>query len=97
LRDAQHNQTAVSWGTLSGKSNGCMAIIPPMQAKMELPMTCFGKVESPLSGAYESKLFVASYDRGYEFSQEHYIALQCMVEDAAEQDATLARAAQQAA
>jgi hypothetical protein len=26
--------------------------------------------------------FVASYDLGYEFSQEHYLALQCMLEDA---------------
>ncbi|MFY9910666.1 MAG: hypothetical protein WCF22_00220 [Candidatus Sulfotelmatobacter sp.] len=53
-------------------------------------MTYSGKVESPLSGAYESKPFIASYDLGYEFSQEHYIALQCMVDDAAEEDATLA-------
>lgn len=57
-------------------------------------MTYYGTVESPLSGAYESRPFIASYDLGYEFSQEHYIALQCMVEDAAEEDATLAHVPQ---
>jgi len=34
---------------------------------------------------------IGSYDLGYEYSQQHYIALQCMVDDAdAEEDATLA-------
>lgn len=57
-------------------------------------MTYSGTVESTLSGAHESKPFIPSYDLGYEFSQEHYIALQCMVDDAAEEDATLARVPQ---
>jgi hypothetical protein len=61
---------------------------------MEHAMTYLGKVEFPLSGAYESKPFIASYDLGYEFSQEHYIALQCMADDAAEEDATLAQVPQ---
>lgn len=45
--------------------------------------------ESPLPGTSASKPFVASYDLGYEFSQEHYIALQCMVEDETAEVATL--------
>jgi hypothetical protein len=42
-------------------------------------------VASPLTGTYAGRSFVPSYDLGYEHSQEHYIALQCMVEDADEQ------------
>ena len=57
-------------------------------------MSYSGKVEFPLSGAYQPKPLIASYDLGYEFSQERYIALQCMVEDADEEDATLAHVPQ---
>ncbi len=48
-------------------------------------MTYTGKNESPSSSGFASKPFIASYDLGYEYSQEHYIALQCMVEDADEE------------
>jgi hypothetical protein len=51
-------------------------------------MTYSGTFESPLANS--SRPFIASYDLGYEFSQEHYVSLQCMVEDAAEEEATLA-------
>jgi hypothetical protein len=34
------------------------------------------------TGALQSRPFIASYDLGYEYSQQRYIALQCMVEDA---------------
>jgi hypothetical protein len=53
-------------------------------------MTYPGTPEAPVANS--SRPFIASYDLGYEFSQEHYIALQCMVEDAAEEDSTLAHA-----
>lgn len=49
-------------------------------------MTYSGTVKTPLSGPHQSRPFIASYDLGYEFSQEHYIELQCMVDDAAEED-----------
>jgi hypothetical protein len=48
-------------------------------------MTHIDPTSSPLSGTSASKPFIGSYDLGYEYSQEHYIALQCMVEDAAEE------------
>jgi hypothetical protein len=51
-------------------------------------MTHSGTPESP--AVTSSRPFITSYDLGYEFSQEHYIALQCMVEDAEEEDSTLA-------
>jgi|GEM_PF-6094495 len=38
-----------------------------------------------LSGANVSRPFLASYDLGHEFSQEHHVAVQCMVEDAEEE------------
>jgi hypothetical protein len=52
-------------------------------------MTHSQEVESPLSGASNSRPFIASYDLGYEFSQEQYIALQCMVEDETDEVETL--------
>ncbi len=42
---------------------------------------------APLTGTFAGKPFVSSYDLGFEHSQEHYIALQCMLEDAEEQPA----------
>lgn len=36
------------------------------------------------------KPLVTSYDLGFEYSQQHYIAVQCMVEDADAEPATLA-------
>ena len=42
-----------------------------------------------IQGALPRKPFIASYDLGYEYSQQHCIALQCMVEDA-DEEATLA-------
>ncbi len=41
-----------------------------------------GTIKSSLSKTSATRPFIASYDLGYEFTQEHYIALQCMVEDA---------------
>jgi hypothetical protein len=55
-------------------------------------MTYSGIIESQLPRT--ARPFIASYDLGYEFSQEHYIALQCRVEDAAEEDTTLAHVPQ---
>jgi hypothetical protein len=46
--------------------------------------------ETPHSGISSSRPFLTSYDLGYEFSQEHYIELQCMVEDADAEGATFA-------
>lgn len=37
------------------------------------------------TAASPRKPLIASYDLGYEYSQQHYIALQCMVEDADEE------------
>jgi hypothetical protein len=48
-------------------------------------MTYAGKIESELTSASASRPFIASYDLGHEYSQQHYIELQCMVEDAEEQ------------
>ena len=45
-------------------------------------MTSAGTIESPSTSASSRRPFIASYDLGYEFSQEYYIALQCLVEDA---------------
>jgi hypothetical protein len=45
-------------------------------------MTCAGTNESPLTDASARRPFIASYDLGYEYSQEHCITLQCMVDDA---------------
>jgi len=42
-----------------------------------------------VTAALPRKPFITSYDLGYEYSQQHYIALQCMVEDA-DEEATLA-------
>jgi hypothetical protein len=42
-----------------------------------------------IKAASPRKPFMASYDLGYEYSQQHYIALQCMVEDA-DEEATFA-------
>ena len=42
-------------------------------------------IESPLRSAPAAKPLIASYDLGYEYSQERYIALQGMVEDADEE------------
>jgi hypothetical protein len=42
-------------------------------------------LESPVRSAPAPKPFIASYDLGYEYSQERYIALQGMVEDADEE------------
>lgn len=52
-------------------------------------MTYSGGFESAGTGALPRKPFIASYDLGYEYSQQHYIALQCMVEDA-DEDSTFA-------
>jgi hypothetical protein len=41
----------------------------------------YSEFTSPVSRS-ASRPFVASYDLGYEYTQEHYIALQCMLEDA---------------
>jgi hypothetical protein len=41
----------------------------------------YSEITAPVSRS-AAGFFVASYDLGYEYSQEHYIALQCMVEDA---------------
>jgi hypothetical protein len=46
-------------------------------------MTYAEPVESPVS-APSARPFIASYDLGFEYSQQHYIALQCLVEDADE-------------
>lgn len=51
-------------------------------------MTSSSAFKTPLSDPCELRPFIASYDLGYEFSQEHYIELQCMVDDAAEEDET---------
>lgn len=40
--------------------------------------------ETQLSGTSAARPFLTSYDLGYEFTQEHYIELQCLVEDAEE-------------
>ena len=40
--------------------------------------------ENALRNSQAQRPFIASYDLGYEYSQQHYIALQCMVEDADE-------------
>ena len=48
-------------------------------------MTYAGKIESPLSSAPASRPLIASYDLGYEHSQQRLIDLQCMVEDADEE------------
>jgi hypothetical protein len=40
--------------------------------------------ENALRNSQSQRPFIASYDLGYEYSQQHYIALQCMVEDADE-------------
>jgi len=40
---------------------------------------------APLMGTFAGRPLVTSYDLGFEHSQEHYIALQCMLEDADEQ------------
>jgi hypothetical protein len=45
--------------------------------------------ETPRASA--SRPFITSYDLGYEYTQEHYIELQCMVEDADAEVATFAR------
>ncbi|MGD0990479.1 MAG: hypothetical protein ABR874_21940 [Candidatus Sulfotelmatobacter sp.] len=47
-------------------------------------MTHTNPVQSSNSGSSSSRPFIASYDLGYEYSQDHYLALQCMMEDAAE-------------
>lgn len=41
--------------------------------------------KSSLASSTTSRQIIASYDLGYEYSQDHYISLQCMVEDAAEE------------
>jgi hypothetical protein len=38
-----------------------------------------------IASALPRKPFIASYDLGYEYSQQHYIELQCMIEDADEE------------
>ena len=43
-------------------------------------MTYAGIIESPSNTS--DRPFIASYDLGYEYSQQHYIALQCLVDDA---------------
>jgi hypothetical protein len=53
------------------------------------PMTYAETVESPISRS--GRPFIASYDLGYEYSQQHYIALQCLVEDA-DEDSSFVRA-----
>ena len=47
----------------------------------------YADVVGSVSGSPSSRPLIASYDVGYEFSQAHYIALQCMVEDADEEPA----------
>jgi hypothetical protein len=54
------------------------------------PMTYAETVESSIS-AKSGRPFIASYDLGYEYSQQHYIALQCLVEDA-DEDSSFVRA-----
>lgn len=49
--------------------------------------------ENSVSSSQLRRPFIASYDLGYEYTQQHYIALQCMVEDADEAP-SLAYAAQ---
>ena len=51
-------------------------------------MTYSSGFESNTS-ALSRKPLIASYDLGYEYSQQHYIALQCMFEDA-DEEATFA-------
>ncbi len=51
-------------------------------------MTYASGFESNAS-ALPRRPFITSYDLGYEYSQQHYIALQCMVEDA-DEEATFA-------
>lgn len=48
-------------------------------------MTYAGRIESPRTSASVRRPFITSYDLGYEHSQQHYIALQCMFEDADEE------------
>jgi hypothetical protein len=79
------------------KSGGnSLIVILPLVDKRGNPMTYSSGNESTFSGANASRQFIASYDLGYEFSQEHYINLQCMVEDAAE-EATLAQVLEEVA
>jgi hypothetical protein len=40
--------------------------------------------ENTARNSQSRRPFIASYDLGYEYSQQHYMALQCMVEDADE-------------
>jgi hypothetical protein len=56
-------------------------------------MTRAAKIKSPLTSGSAQRPFIASYDLGYEYSQQHYIALQCMVEDA-DEEASFARVPQ---
>lgn len=48
-------------------------------------MTYAGTIESRFTSASARRPFITSYDLGHEYSQQHYIALQCMVEDADEE------------
>ena len=47
-------------------------------------MTSVGTLESPLSCAAVSRPVISSYDLGYEHSQDHFIALQSMLQDVEE-------------
>jgi len=48
----------------------------------------YAGIALPVANASTSRPLIASYDLGFEYSQQHYIALQCMVEDADEEEAS---------
>jgi hypothetical protein len=54
-------------------------------------MTYAEVVGSTVNIASSNRPLVESYDLGFEYSQQHYLALECMVEDADEEKATFAR------
>ena len=49
-------------------------------------MNYHGAPELPQAVIPAGRPFITSYDLGHEHSQEHYFELQCMVEDAEEQE-----------
>jgi hypothetical protein len=48
-------------------------------------------VGSPVNVVSSNRPFIESYDGTYEYSQQHYLALECMVEDADAEEATFAQ------
>lgn len=83
-RDPQHKHNLAFRSTLLYE-DGDRCLSPPVAAidqKGRTPMTYAGTIESPFTSASGRRPFVASYDLGHEYSQQHCVALQCMVEDA---------------